>query len=152
MNGAAEVRMKTKLRLVIEEIGCFSLSCPLAISAIYHVQAPFATIKSISRYNLVSGDVNLVVASLLPVLQILAVCGLYARSHRLLATWLCTMLYTVFVFAQFSAIVRGLSIECGCFGSASSTITWSSAISVLGLLVISGGMLCLERNFSPKRD
>lgn len=43
--------------------------------------------------------------------------GIHARSGALIAT----VLMTVFVVAVGAAMVRGLDIECGCFGTADAT-------------------------------
>jgi len=96
-------------------------------------------------------------ALLLPFLEIVLggylVIGLYAR----LAGWIATIQLLIFAAAIASAVARGLSLSCGCFGPSDQTVTsWPEAgrdvaLALLGLLVAlrGPGMLALDRRIAP---
>ncbi|OEU75506.1 MAG: hypothetical protein BA874_03100 [Desulfuromonadales bacterium C00003068] len=80
--------------------------------------------QAIGRYDLMPAMVNFIVAAVLPYLEIytalLLLSGLWLRA----ATWLSILMCSTFCLALLSAAVRGLSIDCGCFGSSAGA--WSS--------------------------
>jgi len=96
-------------------------------------------------------------ALLLPFLEVLLgaylVIGLYAR----LAGWIATIQLLIFAAAIASAVARGLSLSCGCFGPNDQTVTsWPEAgrdvvLALIGLLVAlrGPGMLALDRRIGP---
>lgn len=52
-------------------------------------------------------------------------------------------LMAMFTVAVISAVARGISISCGCFGSASDTITWITVARDVGLLAACAGLFLL---------
>lgn len=80
--------------------------------------------QAIGRYDLMPQMVNFIVAAVLPYLEIytalLLLSGLWQRA----AIWLSILMCSAFCLALLSAAVRGLSIDCGCFGSSAGA--WSS--------------------------
>lgn len=79
---------------------------------------PYAFLQDVYACELVGADVGLIVAAVLPWLEMtLAACLLLGLSLRG-ALYASTLLLFSFVIAQASVLVRGLEIGCGCFSSA----------------------------------
>ena len=66
--------------------------------------------------------------------EIHATLTLFPRQHRLVATWLLLALTGAFVVALAQAWLRGLGINCGCFGSA----TMVSGPPIAGIFCATG--------------
>lgn len=79
----------------------------------------------IANYQLVSWPFAVVAASYLPWLEIFAGLGLIIGWQRSGALRVLIFLMVVFVQALFTAWVRGLNIECGCFGKALATSNYA---------------------------
>jgi len=50
----------------------------------------------------------------------------------------------VFTVGASSALARGIDVACGCFGSASGTITWATVVRDLALLAAAGVVLAFD--------
>jgi putative oxidoreductase len=72
----------------------------------------------VQRYNLIPWAPGALVAVYLPWLEILSGGLLVLRRYERGALLLITCLLIVFTLALASAMVRGLGIDCGCFGKA----------------------------------
>jgi uncharacterized membrane protein YphA (DoxX/SURF4 family) len=111
----------------------------------------------IAAFGILPQPVIAPMALLLPFLEVLLggylVIGLYAR----LAGWIATIQLLIFAAAIASAVARGLSLSCGCFGPNDQTVTsWPEvardvALALVGLLVAlrGPGMLALDRRIAP---
>lgn len=107
----------------------------------------------IAGFRLLAQAVIAPMAIALPFLEILLggylVLGLFTRS----AAWVAVVLLGAFDLAIASAVVRGMTVSCGCFGPNDATVTtWSEvardAVFVLLALVIAlrpPGALALDR-------
>jgi len=74
-------------------------------------------VVAIQQYHLLpSPDLSVLLAVYLPWLEIFAALGLFFRRVRSGAALTITALTTVFIGALASAWMRGLRIDCGCFG------------------------------------
>lgn len=98
---------------------------------------PVGFASDISNYQILPWAVAAGLAFYLPWLEVF--CGLALIFHRLFdgALFLTAGLMFVFIAATISAKVRGIDVACGCFGSASSglSFTWHLLLD-LGLLGI----------------
>jgi uncharacterized membrane protein YphA (DoxX/SURF4 family) len=109
--------------------------------------------QQIAAFRLLPQPVIAPMALLLPFLEILLggylVIGLFTR----IAAWSAALLLLVFDAAIASAVVRGMTLNCGCFGTHDSTVTsWAEvardAIFVLLAVFVAlrpPGMLALDR-------
>ena len=79
-------------------------------------------------------------AAVLPYVQLLTGLCLFANFFRPGANMLAVALLGIFTLAQFSALIRGLQIDCGCFGATEKKVTWMSFIVVAGLTVAAAGL------------
>jgi uncharacterized membrane protein YphA (DoxX/SURF4 family) len=74
------------------------------------------SVRSVHAYQLSSYDVSVVVGSTLPFVEIVAGLLLVIGLATRLATAVTAMLLAAFTVGIASAWIRGLSIDCGCFG------------------------------------
>jgi putative oxidoreductase len=90
-------------------------------AAYYKVVDPAAFAKSIWYYHLVPGKLINLMALVLPWLELL--CGvalILGFLYRGAVLWM-NVLLIVFIVALGSTIVRGISVDCGCFKAAEAT-------------------------------
>ncbi|MBN2645091.1 MAG: DoxX family membrane protein [Desulfuromonadaceae bacterium] len=94
---------------------------------------------AISRYQLLPAPGPLLVAMVLPWLEIYtALLLLHGKGVRV-ATAISFLLSLVFSVVLASALLRGLSIDCGCFGSEGGRLSslWVALLRSTGLLLLS---------------
>lgn len=87
----------------------------------YKIIDPGAFAKSIWYYHLVPGSLINFIALVLPWLEL--VCGLaliFGVYYRGAVVWI-NLMTILFIVALTTAIVRGISIDCGCFKAAASS-------------------------------
>lgn len=112
-------------------------------------------VVAIQQYRILpSPDLAVLLAVYLPWVEIFAALGLLLRPVRLGASTILAGLMTVFIIALSSAWMRGLRIECGCFGSSSSGPTDYVAILLrdLCLLVAIGILLVRDWHARQPKD
>ena len=107
----------------------------------------------IAGFRLLTPEVIAPIAIALPFLEILLgiylILGLFTRA----AAWVAVALLGIFDLAIASAVVRGMSVSCGCFGPNDATVTtWpevarDAVFVVLAAIVAlrAPGMLALDR-------
>ena len=119
------------LRLLIAALFLFA-----AITKLFD---PSAFAQQIANYQLTPWPAAAVLSVFLPALELcVGICLLLGRWESGALVWLAVLL-TIFSGALLSAIARGLSIDCGCFGrSVENTGTLWPLIRNLGLLVVTG--------------
>ncbi|MFP4282272.1 MAG: MauE/DoxX family redox-associated membrane protein [Verrucomicrobiota bacterium] len=90
-------------------------------------------------------------ALFLPVLEVLAALALWTPLRRGAAALL-ALLTAGFIGGLFSALARGIEVDCGCFGTwlVFPSIWMHLAFNSL-LIVIAGLLLAAERRSSPRR-
>lgn len=109
----------------------------VAVSAVFlfagavKIADPAAFLSDVGNYRLVPASVALAVASYLPWLELAAAIALWIPRVRRGATLILLGLTVGFVLAIVSAWVRGIDLDCGCFGSSDA----SSPVSHLGLIL-----------------
>ena len=97
---------------------------------------------SVAAYQLLPYSFNMLVAAILPYVEILAGVLLIFNTRVKPAALVLLLLDTVFILALATAIYRGLSIDCGCFSqdpNRAITTPQMALLRDLGLLV---GILC----------
>jgi type II secretory pathway pseudopilin PulG len=68
------------------------------------------------QYDLLPSSIDSLIASVLPWLEVSLGVMLLLDIERRIAATLAVSLSVVFLFAQISALARGMTIDCGCFG------------------------------------
>jgi len=97
------------------------------------IQSPVYFAVAVENYRLIPDIVTNLVAVILPWLElycgILLVSGLWYRSAAMIVLFL----NMIFIFAILYALISGLSIDCGCFGT-DTTVSWGRVIEDFFLL------------------
>jgi putative oxidoreductase len=100
---------------------------------------PGAFAIELERYQLFPWKICAVTANYLPWLEVLTGICLFLKWFERGALLLITLLLSVFTLALASALVRGLNIDCGCFGHALvSTGTIAPILRNIVLLLLAG--------------
>lgn len=76
---------------------------------------PAAFAEAIDNYRMLPWFIVSLMAITLPWLEVLAGVGLFVARFRAASALLIFLLTTMFFIALFSAVIRGLDINCGCF-------------------------------------
>jgi putative oxidoreductase len=108
-------------------------------AAITKLIDPSSFAQQIANYQLTPWPVSAGLSLFLPALELcVGICLLVGRWESGALVWT-TFLLAIFSGALITAIARGLSIDCGCFGrSVENTGTIWPLIRNLGLLVVTG--------------
>ena len=105
-------------------------------SGIAKARYPYDFLAAVYSYQLVGPGVGLVIAGVLPWLEMLLgsclLAGFFTEGSMLLAL----TLMAAFTGAVASAWFRGLAITCGCFGDHAGTIDGSTVIRSIALLLL----------------
>ena len=114
------------------------LGCIFLLSSIPKIQHSYDFLSNIYGYELVGAKTGMMVAMILPWLELLlGIClvgGVFISGALLVSL----VLSIIFCYVQISVIQRGLLINCGCFGfSSKSTIDYSTVIRTFLILIIS---------------
>ena len=95
---------------------------------------PGAFAIELERYQLVPWKIGVVTANYLPWLELLTGLCLFLKWFERGALLLITLLLGIFTLALASALVRGLNIDCGCFGHA--LVSTGTVIPILRNVVL----------------
>lgn len=95
---------------------------------------PDAFAQSILRYRIVGTQLAALAALWLPWAEVIWALGLAMPRLRLAATWLLLGLLCFFQVTLFSALVRGLDINCGCLGTIGESGVSMALLRNLGLM------------------
>jgi uncharacterized membrane protein YphA (DoxX/SURF4 family) len=124
------------------------------LAAISKIIDPGGFATSIINYRLIPSDPAMLVATVLPWIEVLVglglICGLFVRGSSFLAL----VLLIVMTAAVFSALMRGLDISCGCFSQtpAAEPIGWKKIGENVVLVALSFLIFRSPDNgFSPAR-
>lgn len=105
-------------------------------SAAAHLANPYYFLSTVYQYELTSAAVGAVLASVLPFLELLLAACLLSGTCPQPAWMLSSLLLLSFIAAQVSALARGLSISCGCFGPELSQPVSQMSIAFTGGLAV----------------
>jgi hypothetical protein len=108
---------------------------------------PFDFLADVYNYELLGRTMAKLVASTIPSLELAVAACLLLGILRNGAMVVSAILLFGFTLVQLSALRRGLSISCGCFGGASaeSTVNYTTLIRTLVFLAAAVLGLCLAR-------
>lgn len=113
------------------------LGLTFLFASIDKISNPSEFATAVTNYKLITGPATLIVATVLPWIELLCglavLSGLYLRGATLL---LCLML-SVFTLAVITGLIRGLDISCGCFtlDPDLNRIGWQKVFENLGLIL-----------------
>lgn len=118
------------------------------------VQDPIAFAASIDGFRIISGSLSLWTAVVLPWFEIIIGIGLLTPWLRRASASLIALLLGLFIALHASAWIRGLDINCGCFGESvdSPDYHWlilrNLALLVATLFILSNAL----RNKNPRKN
>jgi hypothetical protein len=112
------------------------------MAAVPKLMDPAAFAKAITNYHVVlpligQNYVNLT-ALFLPALEGIAGMAILSNRTKRAAAWIMSALMILFILMVFQAVLRGLNIDCGCFGSSEAAASKATKVGWFKLLENSG--------------
>jgi uncharacterized membrane protein YphA (DoxX/SURF4 family) len=106
-------------------------------AAIPKIGNPAAFATDVANFRMLPASLVNVAAVTLPWIELVAACFLVLGIWTRGAALVCTGLLLVFTIALGAAVVRGINIECGCFGQADAgdVVGWGTVVRDGVLLV-----------------
>lgn len=142
MSEAMQTVNKTSLLVRVFKSPCFTNGCEIGIgilllvAVLIHLSGPFFFLESAARYQILDATSLAYLLPFLVSLQfVLAICLLVRFAPRL-SLLLVGLMFAVFMLCQLSVLLRGLTADCGCFGSASDAIGAFSILKLLALVIL----------------
>jgi len=106
---------------------------------------PLDFAQNIRNYELVGQSLSFIAAIVLPWLEILSglflIAGLWKRGAALVISGLLVF----FIVLTVVTMIRGLDVDCGCFGALSRKAGWSVILEDLAMLAMGLVLLLKER-------
>ncbi len=117
----------------------------LVSSAVLHLTNPYFFLGSVLRYELTGPTLSMFIATVLPAASLVVGCLLVLGFWQRIGLMIAAFLFIVFGIAQWSVLLSGRIIACGCFGAFSEVISPVTAgiVSVFGMMLLVTG-LCAE--------
>jgi len=127
-----------RLAIVLAEIIRVLLGSVLLFSGLAKLHAPYEFLASVYGYELTGPLLSLVIATVLPWLEVLVAICLWARILYRGALMVAALLTTLFSLVVGVALYRQLDISCGCFMAADkiSYFTLLRSISLLAASIV----------------
>jgi putative oxidoreductase len=110
------------------------------------ISTPFYFSLAIYNYRLFPGPLIGLAAAILPWVEAIAGLCLLAGLKTKGAAAITSLLLLVFVGLIIISAIRGLDIDCGCFGGVERKVGLQAILEDTALLVVSITVLLLERN------
>lgn len=118
-------------------ISRFLVGIVFIIASIDKIAVPELFAINIEGYNILPISLINIIAIIIPWIELLCgiflISGFYLRSSSLIVS----IFLVLFILMITSAILRGLDIDCGCFGVESSEVSWMRVIEDIILLIMS---------------
>src|SRR5258706_8008307 len=107
------------------------------VASIDKITAPDAFAANIAAYKLMPYSLVNMLALVIPWVELICgvflVGGVYMRGSSVVLS----ALLVIFIVAMASALLRGLKIDCGCFGKEHATVvSWIKVLEDLGYMVL----------------
>jgi putative oxidoreductase len=109
----------------------------LIYAAVLKISDPLGFAQDVLNYQVVGSTLAFPVAVLLPWVELFAGLGLVSGVLEKGGAFVASVLYAGFIGLVLSVIVRGLDVDCGCFGSLSSKADWRLVAQDAALLAMS---------------
>jgi putative oxidoreductase len=100
------------------------------------IAAPLDFAQSVRNYQLVGQSLSFFAALVLPWLEVLAGAFLIAGIWKRGAALVISGLLVFFIALTVATMLRGLDIECGCFGAVDRKAGWSVILEDLAMLYL----------------
>jgi prepilin-type N-terminal cleavage/methylation domain-containing protein len=151
LTAAETTRLSTATGIAVGALR-FIVAGLLIASGLLHLQNVPAHYVAIANYRLLPNVFSQILAFVLPSLHVAVGVSLVLNEFRLPCLLVSTGLATLYLGAQVSVLVRGMRIDCGCFGTlAESTIGLSTIARTAFLLSVCIWLTLLEAGFLHSR-
>jgi len=110
-------------------------------AAVLKIAEPLGFAQDILNYRVIGPGLAFPVAAFLPWVELFAGLGLVSGVFEKGGALFASVLYAGFIGLVLSVIVRGLDVDCGCFGSLSSKADWRLVAQDVVLLAMSLAIL-----------
>jgi len=135
--------MKERLKTAVMLLVRLALGGVLFYAGFAKLRSGYQFAEAIANFQMLPAQPNQIMAVVLPWVEVavglLLVFGLWARAAGILAA----LMFSAFLVAVSVALVRGLDIECGCFGTGSASRVGFHALAFdLAWLAASVAVLC----------
>jgi putative oxidoreductase len=126
------------------------LAARLVLAAVFVIAGalklgdPAAFANDVANYQLMPALAPLLAATL-PCLEIVVGVALLFSRWRRAAALCAAALMALFTLAAGTAYARGLDVACGCFGSTSGAIGWTTLVRDVALLAAAILLIALDR-------
>lgn len=124
------------LNFLLRMLGCL-IGGILLYSALTHLMNPYDFAFRILEYQLLNPDTVPAFAAFLTFFQLVLATTLIWDIARQGTWFLITVLFVMFAGAQLISLLRGLKIDCGCFGYFSHQVSWWSFLGTLTCAIVS---------------
>lgn len=114
--------MKSKIQKYFLEIIRFVLAFLFILAAVEKLKNPYAFALSIDAYQIFPEWITNISTFLIPWLEIFIGFGLLFKFKLKANLYLYLFLMVVFTLLVLIAMIKGLDIECGCYGESSTKI------------------------------
>lgn len=120
-------------------------------SGVVKILDPLAFAEQVRNYRTVGQDLSFLVAVYLPWLEVLAGAFLVAGVFKKASAALIGLLLGGFIVLVAVTMVRGIDVNCGCFGALSRRADWRLLLEDAVLLAMSLAVLLAEKEPDPSR-
>lgn len=107
--------------------------------------------RQVKYYKILPLSLVNVVSLIIPWWELAGVVGLLRSKWRMAGAWIILGMTLLFTAAVISALVRGLDVACGCFGSAGGTVGVMTLAIDLVVLLMAGVIIVGCRPPSPEK-
>jgi putative oxidoreductase len=114
--------MSSTIHVWLKRLACLGLGSVFVYAGVTKIADPLAFADSITTFQALPVMLISPVALTLPVLEVLVGLCLIAGLRRKISAVLIMTLCIIFALALTQALVRGLEVDCGCFGSGASSM------------------------------
>lgn len=119
----------------VPSISAMIVAGVLLYTGLVHAWQPYFFIYSITAYRILPSQLAGTLGIILPYLQIVLALCIATRQAERASLWMASGLFAVFTLAQAIVLIRGLEIDCGCFGYAASPVNGFTILMPITLLV-----------------
>ena len=123
----------------------FALAALFGTAGVFKLMDPFTFSRDIEHYQLLVSPWTGVLAVYIPWLEVLTAVALLFPHWRRGAASVALGLSVVFAGALTSALVRGVDVRCGCFGSEDPTTMAVALGRMAGVTLLAVAVIWLER-------
>ena len=105
---------------------------------------------AVANYRLLPYEATHLVAILLPWIEVVSGCCVLAGIWERAAAFIVASLVTLFAGAIVSALVRGLNIDCGCFGTTGGSHIGLKSLGIDAVLLLFASLLVWRTGGRPR--